>query len=181
MWNNSVVQEFWRSSEFRWRRWDIRRKNTTVYYLNIKTVFWESIFKVVAKHGWRPFIPFASSVRCDIFVYMYFVYRQTACIEYKIISELTRGAQQRHESISLYSWSLDFKEVKNANLLWENVVNQKNLSVSASSFYLKKLMYLQVQIPHHFSPLWLWGTWLVGMVGDGLMVGLDDLSGLFQP
>lgn len=44
-----------------WGRWCIRRKNMSVCYLNMKIVFWKSIFKVVAKQRWRHFILFASS------------------------------------------------------------------------------------------------------------------------
>jgi len=29
--------------------------------------------------------------------------------------------------------------------------------------------------------MWQLGTWFSGRGGDGLMVGLDDLRGLFQP
>lgn len=40
--------------------WCIRRKNMSVCYLNKETVFWKSIFKVVAKQRLRHFILFAS-------------------------------------------------------------------------------------------------------------------------
>lgn len=47
----------------------MRRKNMTVYYLNVKITFCESIFKVVANQSWRPLILFAFSRTCHKFMF----------------------------------------------------------------------------------------------------------------